>query len=598
VEVDPLASPARPSESGGTVAVVADRAPRWRWPHVLLWLLLCLTAVGAWAALLYPLTSLPITYDDLLYLSLAYLPRPEAWVLNRYFHISSLALFMALVEQPFDAARWWWSCTAGAVLTAMILLLRSVPAPARPAALVVLALLLFSRVSYSWYLGIPYADFSVMLMLALSAALVGEAVFARRNLPHSAAVLLGLLLVLGFRSKETAIILLWLAPLGLLRPDGALRFDRSAWAFAGRYLLGIVLGLLVMAGCEFWLLGDPLFGLRPTSWEALLSFNTGGGGPAEYTWLTWIFRSDALSGTLLYLAAGFCLAFESRDRRQLLLFTLPIAYLLLLTLLGLFSNAAVNARTALPIQPLMAALTTVVLFRCIWTAGARALTRLAASYLIALAALGVFWLLHTRWEHPPARLLDADFIQGSLAPLMVFAALLLTLIGVVAPRWGRLPVLVSVVLILGVGLLPPGLRVMRSLQWRSVQIHAERRFQGLRELASEIEPGPDGRVLIDFSIYDGDLAGRDWSVPVAYYQLSAARRYDPSRFVLVPDLAALPIDLRPGDVVLAPPEALHALWSELNAAESAGAREGVAAPRCWQLTTAGDGRIAALHCLP
>lgn len=556
-------------------------------------------SAGGFAWLLFPHAALPITWDELLYMGIAYDPRPEAWVLNRYFHISVLSAFMAVIPDPFEAVRWWWCVNAGVALVATFALLGSVDRSLRPAGAVLLAFLVFTQITFSWSRGVGYADYTVLLMVSLSAALVARPVFLQRELPRYVPVVLGLLLVLGIRSKDTAAVLLWLVPLCIFRPDGSLRMDRYVFGFLTRYAGGALLGVAFMMVCEWLLVGDALFGLRPSSWRGLLGHNLRPAPLEQYTWLTWMLRAENTGQALLYVLAACALVAFTRDRRQMILLSLPLMFFLMLTVVAIGAVAKVSARTTLPILPVMSGLTVVALLRLIPLIAASAAGRYAAGYTLAAGALGGLLYCWYGWSGAPAFLTDMTRFRGTVIPLLVFSAVVGLLAAFVVHRRLRLPAAVLVLLLLGVGMLNTGLRHARGLQSRTLVLHAEKRFAGLRELAGAVAPGPDGRILVDRRVYDGELAGRGRWALAAYVQMSARQRYAEDRVHFVADVTSMNEVPNPADVVMAPPEILAVLHAELEttpadndsaAPESSGAR--------WMLTTAKDGQIAALHAAP
>jgi 4-amino-4-deoxy-L-arabinose transferase-like glycosyltransferase len=309
--------------------------------------------LGAVFALLWALVTWraggPISSDEVFYLDLSMEPRPESFVLNRYFHIYFQKLFLALFSPPLVAVRVFWAFLFAASALAVYAAARRL-CPSAPVASGALAAALFlGQPTLFQYAGVTYSDFTAMFMVAAGVWIYLRFVAAPGARPWGH-VLFGAVVLLAFKSKETGAALGVLG-LGLLAPG-----DEDTLPVARRLGLlaaGIGAGLLVIAVLDAWWLHDPLFGLRFTSLRTHFAFNFLKGDPWERPRENWIgqaWSSELIAAFALYLATLWRWA-ETRPRAERAVWMVPPAVLLLVTLPMLRAKLPVSPYYLAPAYP-------------------------------------------------------------------------------------------------------------------------------------------------------------------------------------------------------------------------------------------------------
>ncbi len=549
-----------------------------------LWALL---AVALLSAFFFPLTAGPVTWDELLYMGIAYEPRPEAWVMNRYGHIYSLAAFMRAYHDPLVATRVWWSVSAAVSLVALGWSLGCLPWAQRLFAGGVAIYLLLTQVTFSWSLGLAYPDYSVMLAACVSTALVLGPVARERPIHSARAALLGALLVYAFKSKETGLALGWLATL-LLVDRNALGLDAARVRRVLSYLGGAAAALALLFALDGLLLGDPWFSVRPENLEALRKFNAGTPRPDPWTWLTWMAQPDNLHLSALYAGVLLLGAAGLRSLPFTLLMLTPLMVFLLLVAGGLVSNPPVSARYTVPALPLLCVLSAVGAARLI-SAGATPNRSAAAvlwlGALVALAAVTV--LVSAPWTHvrlaPPE-----EFFRRSVLPLAVFGSLAAGAIAV-SVSWLRAPLLLLAVLMLGYVGIAPAQRFVRSMAEGDVRANAAERMAGLTDMARLVHLERADTILFDGAIYGRELFNRGpWAVR-SWLALGAGMRLAHARIELTKPDQPFPLDRAAEfDIVFLAADTLRRLEAA-NSAVAAAALQGC------ERYDSGDGQVTVLR---
>ena len=549
--------------------------------------LLALLAVAVLTAFLFPLTAGPVTWDELLYMGIAYEPRPEAWVLNRYGHIYSLTAFMGVIPDPLVATRVWWSACAAASLVALGWSLGCLPGAQRLFAGGVALYLLLTQVTFSWSLGLAYTDYSVMLAACGSTALVLGPVVRERPIHSASAAVLGALLVYAVKSKETGLALAWLATL-LLVDRNALGLDAARVRRVLSYMGGAAAALALLFALDGWLLGDPWFSVRPENLEALRKFNAGTPRPDPWTWLTWMSQPDNLHLSALYAGVLLLCAAGLRSLSFSLLLLTPLMVFLLLVAGGLVSNPPVSARYSVPALPLMCVLSAVGAARLISpdaTPSRPSAAVLGIGALISLATVAV--LVSAPWTQvqlaPPE-----EFFRRSVLPLAVFGSLAAGTLAVTV-SWLRAPLLLLALLMLGYVGVSPAQRLIRSAADGDLRTRATNRMPGLTDLARRAQLQASRAILFDGAIYERELFNRGpWAVR-SWLSLSARARLGEARLELTKPDQPFPLDRAPQfDAIFMATQTLRGLEAA-NSSAVAAALEGC------ERYDSGDGQVTVLR---
>ncbi len=477
----------------------AESSPsRYRWLSPVLYLV----ALGALAAVLMRFAADPVTWDEILYMGVAFDPYEAPHILNRYFHIYLLKACMSLAGDPFVGARLLWALSAAGVLLALYALSGAVSPAARVLVVPATLLLMLGQRVLAWSPGLAYVDHTATLIATVSAALLGCSVLRGREVPLLHAVLLGVLFYLGLKTKETALFLGVLPVLFFVQVDGSgLRFGPAAWARALLYGLGVAVGAGLICLLDGWQLGDPWFSLRSENWRALREFNSGTGRSGEYSWLTWMTAPQNYAAFALYCGGLLLHAGRGRHLREVLFFLMPIGLLLLLSALTLVSNTPVSARYTMPIVPLMCCFGPLLVVRLLARDfdGRNAPLALGIGAALVLACLT---LMIVRPNLPALLRPDPTYLRDTLVPLTVFGGIVAATLGVAGGRWMRRPLLLLCLAGLCLAAVPSAIRVVDSLGRRDLVRRGAERFADLREMLGSADLERGARVLLDEDLYD------------------------------------------------------------------------------------------------
>ena len=322
----------------------------------------------------FPRTGSPFGYDDVRYLNISAFNQAVPWVANRYAHIYLLKPFLWLGgSDAFLGARLFWSVQLGVIVTAMAAITRDLAPRRRLATLAFGLFFLWSQPLFFLRAGAAVPDFTVATLL-----MIAVAIYLRRQsleeLPrwewHIFAI--GLLSLWAIKSKELGVILLWLC--------AAFPFEHGRFVprliprkFGG-WLAGVVAGLVLLAVCDGLMLGDPLFGLRPSHQRAVAGFNFAD-WPQQaresegWMQVVWEGKSPVAAddASLKYLAVLVALAavFATQRRRSIevrLLHLTPILFLAMLILLHIRATYIFLARYLYPVIPLSCLLAAVFVY--------------------------------------------------------------------------------------------------------------------------------------------------------------------------------------------------------------------------------------------
>ena len=299
----------------------------------------------------------PITADEVLYMSLSVNPYGDPHVLNRYFHTYLQGLFFRIVGDALVGARLYWSFIMS--LTGLLIFVcATMLARSNRYFIGLLAVFIFLCQDLIWWNGVTYADFTSMMIVTLGCFCY--LIYIRTDnvrLRYGLLLTLGLLIVVGFKSKEFTISLAALL-VGLAWGEGKGRSRREVFGEFGLVAVGLVVGVAVIVALDWIRLADPLFSFRKANWTVLQQFHTMNKVRGEH-WFLELARSQYLFLFALYLMAGGLRPKPEFSFQERVLWIQPLAVLGLLTLaiLSVQKNPGV-ARHFAPAIPMM----------CVWAA--------------------------------------------------------------------------------------------------------------------------------------------------------------------------------------------------------------------------------------
>lgn len=240
------------------------------------------------------------SWDELLYMDIAINPKAEPFIMNRYFHIYLQRLFFQLAGHPLLGVKIFWAFLVG--LTSFLVYMNAKCLTQRSNSLNgFLALLFFlSQPLVFKDVGVTYVDLTVMMTITLGVTLY----LLYQHGPHYRAWLLvglGLVFFMAMKSKETSICLAVLF-LGLGFAEN--KFSSSLFFKNIRLIIaGIIVGIGIFMALNHFILGELLFGWRPSDFTTLFSFNLRAvHARPEGNWYDYLLTTSLLSPFLIYLA--------------------------------------------------------------------------------------------------------------------------------------------------------------------------------------------------------------------------------------------------------------------------------------------------------
>lgn len=312
----------------------------------------------------------PVSWDELWYMDQSLFPTPDPEILNRYFHIYAQKIFFGLSGgDPFRGALYFWIFLIGATSLLVYLTARRLYPTNTPLNALIAGLIFFTS---PWIINLPgvsYADYTVMFLAMLMVYLFIVDLQSERRSPWLLAGM-GLIFFFLFKTKESGI------PFGVLflglgfEKDGRYHWKRllqRALPVVGGFLAGI----LLFFALDGIFLHDPWFGVRLENWQALLRFNTRGEiARLEENWVGNAVNSGSI---LLYLLAALSLWLRRDETPPALrmLWLLPLAVIVFLTMTLIQGSWNVIPRYMIPITPLLAVLAAQCYRPFKWTTSAK-----------------------------------------------------------------------------------------------------------------------------------------------------------------------------------------------------------------------------------
>jgi 4-amino-4-deoxy-L-arabinose transferase-like glycosyltransferase len=349
--------------------------------------------------------------DVLLYMDAAQHGDAHIYILNRYVHVYLHTLFNALAPNPLVGARLLSAFLTGGCVLLVYLCARNLTPRSTPlnGAIAVGAFLSVPLTVH--LLMAPQVDSTLMLMSLLIVVLY---IWSARNGHARAAPILalGAAIFFGLKTKETALAMVVLVP-GLGMGVEGLRATRALMRRVRYLAAGFLAGGVAFLLLNGIILGDPLFGFRPSEFFALgriassvFVLHPGGGD-----WISGAVLASASTVFILYVAAGL------RGRSPMengvwLVWLVPLSILCLMTFTLVKSTWGVSPRYFAPGIGVMCALAGHVVDGRMGRSFARDHRLVAA--LLAGAVVGgtvlVGLSLRSQWPFP-------DYFASILAPV-------------------------------------------------------------------------------------------------------------------------------------------------------------------------------------
>lgn len=430
----------------------------------------------------------PTGWDELLYMGVSMKPHAQPSYANRYVHIYIQKLFFWAAGDAFTGAKMYWAfiVTASALLVGTCA--RWLSPSAQPSVGVLAVFLLLSQTLIFEYAGVTYADFTVMLLVAAGVTAYLAWLRSGRAAPL---VVLGMLLYLAPRAKETGLVLLTLV-LGLGWERGAAGFRWKNIAMrAPPVLAGFSIAVVMLAAAHALFLGDALFGLRREHAAAVYAFYH---HPFEHegqSWYAYLLNTQPLATLfLLYLLSARADAARERGPATQLLWGLPLALVLFLTLSMIPTLYEVHDRFFLPALPVLSVLAAQGLPFAESHSRGRTAILLGLSLALYAAVVSLDPGGYQGWSR-------ARFYTGIVLPV---ALSLLIAVLVLRPP-GFLPRLIGLSALL-VATLHPIERSYRELRQRLVEQRVLERFRPLAAFKHRIRIEAETRICVSQNFYN------------------------------------------------------------------------------------------------
>jgi hypothetical protein len=280
-------------------------------------ILIILFFTATWAVLAMNAGG-PIYSDEFLYIDAGLRNFAEPSYGNRYFHIYLQKLFMSLAPTPLQGVRIFWGFLIA--LTAVLIYInsRTFFKKSTPLHGLLALAFFFSFPLITEYSGEPAVDITAMAMVTLY---ISVYLYALRNPSRkpTAAIVLGALAFIAFKTKETTIFVNFLLIGFILDEQG--HWNWSAFKdLLKSVLIGLAAGIGIFIALDGVILGKPFFAISPATFAAIFkNYNFEPGfffGPTS--WYREYFLDDILLPFLLFIISGIKLGARTDTRRRLL----------------------------------------------------------------------------------------------------------------------------------------------------------------------------------------------------------------------------------------------------------------------------------------
>ncbi len=256
----------------------------------------------------------PLSTDVLWYINVGLNGLKDPFILNRYFHVFLQLFFIRTAPTPLIGVQNFWAfLTAGA---AFLIYVNARLCSSKSNALhglLAVGFFFTLKDTASWA-GTPWADMTAMVMVLLIITFYFLSIRSNNQIKWLV-IILGVLVYLGFRTKEVVLITCLLLPgLGFTNET---HFDRKLFLKNIAYLFaGVIAGVFIYGVLGWIILKDPFFGLRLSEIQEFkttyLAVNIGGSiQPGTDNWYTAFALEVVYVPFILYVISGIRTGAES-----------------------------------------------------------------------------------------------------------------------------------------------------------------------------------------------------------------------------------------------------------------------------------------------
>lgn len=206
--------------------------------------------------------SSPISSDIQLYHDIGIKGLKDPFVLNRYFHIYLQRFFTAIADSPTEGMGWFWAFLVSGTTVLVYFVSKKISKSDILVGLIAVAFFISSDVIPD-FLGVNYVDVTAMFLGMVILACYVQSLDKKYWL-----ILLGIVMFLGFKTKETTLPITAVIILFGWYQD---KFDfKLYWVKVRLVLMGLLIGMLIFGVLNLIFVNDFLFGFRPKEIKAFI----------------------------------------------------------------------------------------------------------------------------------------------------------------------------------------------------------------------------------------------------------------------------------------------------------------------------------------
>lgn len=505
------------------------------WPEYIIAPLIALIA-GIWA---FQYIGTAIGWDDLFYLGTSQHTTKQAWVMNRYAHIYMQKFFFWLADDAISGAKLYWCFLFFSTVVFVYFCARMLAGKKGYIIGLVAALLFISQPLFVQCAGCTDVDLTIMFLFMLATFIYLAFFVGRYKYRHLIIVLLGLLFFWVMKSKETGIFMAVLF-FGLGEDKTGTRSITRFVRDIGWICLGMVIGSVLLMSLDQIFLKDFWFSVRPSTIEALFSYNINEFAPERIrSWYTILSIDHIITVFLLYLLYGWKPHDkDSLSRHELLIWLIPLSILFFIIGINVHVTSATPRRY---ISPALAGfcIWAAQFFKCSSAASAKYKNAknnlLSKDFLInSVIVLAAFIIVLTVMRKIPDGVKSSGwnsfekFYNCVIFPLATTGLLLYTF---VFRKRNRVAIFVLSLCLFFIIYFPFSNNV-DSLKQRIVAKKSEYRYTPYRIFADELRFDKDGKILVSKDVHKRTwMLGRKQSSHYDMFNVFFNQHFDRRRFV-------------------------------------------------------------------
>jgi hypothetical protein len=297
----------------------------------------------------------PLSNDSIAYMNAGLNHVADTYILNRYFHVFLMAVFLKLAPMPLTGFQYYWAFLLAATALLVYYNARYFTSRSNFIHGFLAVGIFFSFRFFATYAGMAGVDMTTMFMVMVIVTVFMVSVH-RQHQSKWILVALGFLFFLGFKTKETTLVT-GILFIGLGFQDGQFR-SKVLWKQLVYVAVGLLGGIVFFALLNWIMLGDPLFGLRLSNIREFLStyvtYTTGQSqrDASSGNWYTAYLLGVTYIPFVLYLISGIRVS-PDLDPGRRLVWWLPLASI---CFVSLTTSIAWGPRFLLLVLPLISLL--------------------------------------------------------------------------------------------------------------------------------------------------------------------------------------------------------------------------------------------------